>query len=186
MTYKTHLTAGLLLSSVYFLEIESKHDLSFLIILVAIFATVVGSSAPDMDKPSGHLWRKIPAGTTLGKLMKPLFIGGHRHLSHSLIGLIIFPGILYLLLLLLLAGYPELINAGIIAFVIGYATHLFADLFTEEGIPLLFPLPFRFGIPPTPFDKARIKTGRWFENLIIYPALNLALLYVVLANLWRK
>ena len=184
MTYKTHLTAGLLFSSVYFLEVRPD-DLSFLIILTAIFSTVIGSSAPDMDTPSGRLWKKIPAGTILARILKPVFIGGHRHLSHSLIGIAIFSGIFYLLLRLLLSGYPELIDAAIIAFLVGYTVHLLADLFTEEGIPLLFPLGFRFGIPPTPFDRVRIKTGQWFENLIIYPALNLVLLYVILKNIFK-
>jgi hypothetical protein len=54
-----------------------------------------------------------------------------------------------------------------------------ADMFTEEGVPLLFPLEYHFGIPPDPFQKVRIKTGRWFENLVVYPVVNIALFFVI-------
>lgn len=153
-----------------------------MLILLLIISTIIGSSAPDLDTPTGELWDKIPAGSVLSRIIKPVFIGGHRHLSHSFIGLIILSAI-YLLILKFVFMIPIFsgINIGIIflAFLIGYFSHLFADMFTEMGVPLLFPLAYHFGIPPDPFDKVRIKTGHWFENLIIYPIVNIVLLIII-------
>jgi len=182
MTYKTHLTAGLLFSSIYFLEIRQT-ELSFLLIISIILSATLGSSAPDLDTPSGPLWKKIPAGSILARIVRPVFIGGHRYLSHSLIGFVLFNTLFYLFLKLLFQDLPSFIFSVQIAFSLSYITHLFADMFTEAGVPLLFPLEFHFGIPPTPFQKVRIKTGRWFENLIIYPILNIALLYVIIKGI---
>ena len=75
--------------------------------------------------------------------------------------------------------FGQSIGIAFLAFLIGYTGHLFADLFTEMGVPLLFPLGYHFGIPPDPLGKIRIKTGYWFENLIIYPAVNIILLIII-------
>lgn len=179
MTYKTHISTGLLFSSVVFLLIYNI-ELSPVLILALVVSTVVGASAPDLDTPTGGLWKKIPAGSLISRAIKPVFIGGHRHLSHSLIGFAIFTGIFYLLIKMI--PYDPIIHNSqfiILAYMIGHISHLFADMFTEMGVPLLFPLGYHFGIPPNPFEKMRIKTGRWFENLIIYPAVNIALLLTI-------
>jgi membrane-bound metal-dependent hydrolase YbcI (DUF457 family) len=52
---------------------------------------------------------------------------------------------------------------------IGFISHLLADSITEEGVPLLFPISFKFGFPP--IKSWRIVTGKWFENLVIFPSL---------------
>ena len=177
MTYKTHLSTGLLFSSIVFLVLMDLHYSPILILSLAI-ATIIGSSSPDLDTPTGELWDKIPAGGVLSRLINPVFIGGHRHLSHSLIGFVLFTGLFYLVLSLI----PDLpiLHATyylLLAFAIGYASHIFADLFTEMGVPLLFPLGYHLGIPP--IKRIRIKTGRWFENLIIYPIVTAALLIII-------
>lgn len=61
-------------------------------------------------------------------------------------------------------------------------SHLFADMFTNKGIPLLFPYKIFFGLPPKPFDGARVATGKWFENTIIFPAVTLLLIIIVVVN----
>ncbi|MBX4197596.1 hypothetical protein KW801_03530, partial [Candidatus Saccharibacteria bacterium] len=43
-------------------------------------------------------------------------------------------------------------------------SHLFMDLFTKEAIPLLLPLPVKFGIPP--LKAFRLTTGKLGEKLI--------------------
>lgn len=177
MTYKTHLSTGLLFSSIVFLLIY-KIELSPILVLILIISTVLGSSAPDLDTPTGELWDKIPCGSIISRIVNPVFIGGHRHLSHSIIGLGIFTGLFYLLIKSI--PYIPIIHNSefiILAYLIGHLSHLFADMFTEAGVPLLFPFDFHFGIPP--IEKMRIKTGRWFENLVIYPAVNLALILVI-------
>ena len=182
MTYKTHLSTGILFSSIVFLLIYDIKLSPFLAIIL-LFSTILGASAPDLDTPTGGLWQKIPAGSIIGRLVHPIFIGGHRHLSHSFIGMGLFIFLFYLLINIpLLHNSLFLIHnseSAMLAFGLGYFSHLFADSFTEEGVPLLFPIPYHFGIPPDPFQKIRIKTDHWFENLIIYPAVNLALILVI-------
>lgn len=177
MTYKTHLSTGLLFSSIVFLLIY-KIELSPVLILALVISTIIGSSAPDLDTPTGELWDKIPAGSIISRIVHPVFIGGHRHLSHSIIGFGILTALFSLLIKMIPLGdlNHELL---IFSFAVGYISHLFADMFTEAGVPILFPLPYHFGIPPNPFGKMRIKTGRWFENLIVYPLVNLVIILVV-------
>ncbi|MCL5410561.1 MAG: metal-dependent hydrolase [Patescibacteria group bacterium] len=177
MTYKTHLSTGLLFSSIVFLLIY-KIELSPALAFVLIISTVLGSSAPDLDTPTGELWHKVPGGSLISRIVHPVFIGGHRHLSHSIIGSGIFIGLFYLLVRLIHFG-PLILDTKylILAFGLGYFSHIFSDMFTEAGVPLFFPLGYHFGIPP--IEKMRIKTGRWFENLVIYPVINLALILVI-------
>lgn len=174
MTYKTHLSTGLLFSSIVFLLIYDVR-MTPVLLLSLIIATVLGSSTPDLDTGTGGLWRKIPAGNIIGKMVKPAFIGGHRHLSHSFIGFGIFLGLFYSIV----SNIPLIHNSYfiILAYALGYISHLFADMFTESGVPLLFPWDYHFGIPP--IEKVRIKTGHWFENLIIYPLVNILLILAV-------
>ena len=176
MTYKTHLSTGILFSSIYFLEI-AKLSLSPTLIILLILATIIGASTPDLDTPSGGLWQKMPAGGIISRIVNPIFIGGHRHLSHSIIGMVIFSFLFYLFTRIL--PYPFLTQYLMTAFIIGFLSHIFADLFTEEGVPILFPFGYHFGIPPAPFESIRIKTGHWFENLIIYPMVNIAIIITI-------
>lgn len=141
----------------------------------AVSANLIGGLFPDLDQPTAKLWRDLPAGTIFGKLLSPLF-GGHRFLSHSLLGLGIFGwGVNYLLQLM---GSTILIDMHIvwIAFMIGYLSHLIMDSFTKEGVPWLFPLPIRFGFPP--FKFLRIKTGGLIEQVIVFPGLLLFNIYL--------
>lgn len=180
MTFKTHLSTGLLFSAIVFLLIE-KIQLAPALVLVLILATLLGASTPDLDTPTGGLWQKIPAGSIISRIVHPAFIGGHRHLSHSILGIGIFYFLFWLLLRSLspdsLFMIPD--SQVMLAFALGYASHLVADLFTEAGVPLFFPLSYHFGIPPDPFGRVRIKTGRWFENLIVYPLVNISIIFVV-------
>lgn len=189
MTYKTHLSTGMLFSATAFLlVISSKCDtsgeqcllLTPVLILTLVLSTWLGASAPDLDTPTGELWHKIPAGSFIGRLIHPAFIGGHRHLSHSILGMAIFTFLFYLLAKFIFGFYPGLdMHNAILAFVIGYFSHIFADSLTEAGVPILFPIGYHFGIPPDPFGKMRIKTGKWFENLLVYPLVNILLAYVI-------
>lgn len=181
MTYKTHLSTGLLFSSVVFLLIY-KIELTPILVVILILATLLGASTPDLDTPTGGLWQKIPVGSFIGRLVHPVFIGGHRHLSHSFIGMAIFTFLFWLLVKWLGLRFPIIHNTDLlvlVAFVTGFVSHLVADMFTEEGVPLFFPWDYHFGIPPDPLGKIRIKTGHWFENLIVYPGVNLLLIWII-------
>ena len=62
---------------------------------------------------------------------------GHRTLTHSLFGVLLFA----LPVWILLGNFPNLS----LALVAGYASHVFADALNTRGVPLLWPLgrPFR-------------------------------------------
>lgn len=135
---------------------------------VAIAANMIGGVFPDIDQPTGVLWKKIPAGTIFGKIMHP-FLGAHRTISHSLLG-----AFLAALLAKIVLSYTHtflLVDNQIVflCFMLGVVSHLIMDTFTKEGVPWLFPIPIRFGIPP--IKALRITTGKLIETSFVFPGL---------------
>lgn len=144
--------------------------------LVAFSANMIGGLAPDIDQPTAALWNRIRGGSILGKLVKP-FLGGHRYISHSLIGIALF-GFVSKIILTAMSSVL-LVDMEIVwwAFMIGYVSHLIMDTFTTEGVPWLFPIPVKFGIPP--FRFTRMKTGGVVEKSFVFPGLLLINAYLV-------
>lgn len=147
---------------------QSTLEISLATLLVAIGANLIGGLSPDLDESTSKIWHEIPAGGIIGRVVAP-FLGGHRFLSHSLIGVVLFG--LASKYLLNLASTVLLVDMNIVwqAFMIGVISHLVMDTFTKEGAPWLLPIPIRFGIPP--FRFLRIKTGGLIETLFIFPGL---------------
>lgn len=103
----------------------------------------------------------------------------HRNLTHSLLGV----GLVGWGLRELLIHFPAMWGVShkevwIVAMV-AYVSHLIADMVTVEGIPLLFPYQKMYGFPPHPFAGLRIETGHWFENLLVFPAINVILIALI-------
>ena len=130
----------------------------------AFAAGFLGGMAPDLDEPGAQFWQRLPAGagTILGKIVAPVF-GSHRFISHSLLGAVAFGW---------LAKKALEISAGVLvvdqvvvwwAFMAGVGSHLVADALTREGVPLLWPFPIKFGIPP--IKAWRMSTGSWREKV---------------------
>jgi inner membrane protein len=147
--------------------------------LVALSANFIGGLAPDIDQPTADLWNRIPAGSIIGRILCPI-LGGHRFISHSLLGIAFFGIILHYALQL--AHSVLLVDMNIVwwAFMIGFVSHLLMDTITREGVPWLFPIPIHIGIPP--FKFMRIKTGGMIEKSIIFPGLILANGYIYYHN----
>lgn len=144
-------------------------------LLLALLANQIGGIAPDIDQPTAPFWRNLPVGRLFGRVVDRL-LGGHRFLSHSLLGVALFAFLAKLLLQFLHPIMPKVdLNIVWWAFVIGMLSHLIMDTITKEGVPWLLPLPFKFGIPPV--KALRITTGKWGENAIILPLL-------VVTNIW--
>lgn len=143
-------------------------EMSLATALVAVSANMLGGLAPDIDQPSAEMWDKVRAGSVIGRIIAP-FLGGHRYISHSVIGIILFGFISHFLFNL--AKSVILVNMEIVwqAFMIGFLSHLLMDAFTREGIPLLFPIPFKFGFPP--FRFLRMKTSGILEKYVVFPGL---------------
>lgn len=136
--------------------------------LVAFGANMIGGLTPDIDQPTGELWGRIRGGSVLSRMIAPL-LGGHRFISHSLLGVFLF-GFVAKFILEVTSSF--LIVDGTIvwwAFMIGYISHLIMDSFTRDGVPWLFPIPIHFGIPP--FRALRMKTGGFLEKSVIFPVL---------------
>jgi inner membrane protein len=137
--------------------------------LVALAANMVGGIAPDIDQPTAPFWRNLPIGSMFGRFFGKL-LGGHRFLSHSVLGILIFGFLWRLVLNVLHPSFPNL-NADVIwfAFMVGFLSHLVMDTFSKEGVPWLLPIPVKFGFPPV--QSLRITTGGLIEKFIVFPAL---------------
>lgn len=115
---------------------------------------VVAAWLPDVDNPRSTLGNGLSRrkNRLLNAVTRPISwalrtasfflvrVVGHRTLTHSLLGLGIFTGIAWLLL----GGYPNLF----VALVVGCASHIVADALNTPGVPLLWPLGWRFRLLP--------------------------------------
>lgn len=175
MTGRTHDLAAFTALN-YVLVSYPLPELTLATALVAFTANMVGGLAPDIDQPTADLYRRVRGGSLLAKVVHPL-LGGHRFISHSIIGVFLFGFALQILLDML--GKVLLVDMDVVwwAFMIGFISHLIMDLFTRDGLPLLFPIPIRFGIPPLRF--LRIKTGGLVEKSFVFPMLLLINAYLV-------
>lgn len=167
MTGRTHDLAAFTALS-YVLVTSPPEKISLATALVAFSANLIGGLAPDLDQEQANLWRRIRAGSILGKIISPLF-GGHRFISHSLLGIILVGIVVEILLEII--GTVLLVDMNIVwwSFMIGFLSHILIDSFTKEGVPLFFPLPYRLGFPPLSF--LRIKTGGLTEKSFVFPLL---------------
>ncbi|HEY4691113.1 MAG TPA: metal-dependent hydrolase [Anaerolineae bacterium] len=137
---------------------------------VVIGVNVVGSLLPDIDSDESII--RQATGTNrrsgcLGWIVSLGFslFGGHRAITHSLIALGLVAG------LARWAGQP-----WALAFAVGYAAHLLADMLTRAGIPLLWPFTDRrFHLLPRPL---RVTTGTLVEYLLVLVAV------IGVARLW--
>lgn len=167
MTGRTHDLAAFTALS-YVIVTTHPEKITLATALVAFSANMIGGLAPDLDQPTANLWRRLRGGSILGRIVSPL-IGGHRFLSHSIVG-IFLAGAIVKAILGMMKGIL-LVDMNIVwwAFMIGFISHLIMDLFTHEGIPVFFPIPFKIGIPPLRF--LRIKTGGIVEKSFVFPML---------------
>jgi inner membrane protein len=101
---------------------------------------VAGSLLPDVDHPKSWVGRRTrPISTAIASTFS------HRGITHSAIAVI------GLTILLLHAGYRR---GGVSALVIGYLSHLAADMLTPRGLRLAWPLRRTWGLPLCRTDSA--------------------------------
>lgn len=178
MTSRTH-DAFAFASLVTVAALYPPQQLNVLTLICAVIAADIGGLIPDMDTAGNRLWELLPQGQKVGKVLRHIFYK-HRTLTHSIIG--VFAIYKFLEWLLPKITNKEFVDPNIIlaSVMIGIFSHLLSDSFTEEGVPLLFPLRIPFGIPP--WRKIRIKTGQWFEHWVVYPAVWVYLLWFIHAH----
>lgn len=149
-------------------------------VILALFANQIGGIAPDIDQPTAPFWRNLPIGVIFGRFVDKL-LGGHRFLSHSLLGVGLFAFLTKLLLEFLHPIMPKVdIQLVWYAFLIGMVSHLVMDTITKEGVPWLLPIPVKFGIPP--LRKLRMTTGKNLEKFLVLPLLLATDLWILHAN----
>lgn len=159
--------------------------------LISLGTAFVSGLVPDLDESTSTLWRRLPAGSGrfFSSILTPVF-GSHRFISHSLVGLWLY-GQLLKLLLQFTQSFLK-VNVTIVwwAGILGFLSHLIADTLTREGVPLAWPIPWKFGFPPLSF--LRMKTGGFLEKSIVFPGLVLLnsywiyLKYPIFVDFFRK
>ena len=178
MTARTH-DAFAFASFVTVSAFYQPNSLNLYTLFTALIGNVIGATLPDMDGAGNRLWKMLPYGHSIGRVARRIFYK-HRTLTHSLVGV-------FLTYRFLDWGLSKIFNPSfvdpqilLLAIMIGYLSHLLADSLTEEGVPLLFPIPLNFGIPP--IKKVRMKTGGWFEKIVVLPGIGLYLVWFVSRN----
>jgi membrane-bound metal-dependent hydrolase YbcI (DUF457 family) len=168
MTGRTHDTAAITTLAIAVL-LFPLHNVALATVLVAILANQIGGLAPDIDQPTAPFWRNLPIFQFFGRFADRL-LGGHRFLTHSLLGAGLLAWLANWLLVLLHPIMPH-VDTHLVwwAFVIGVLSHLVMDSFTKEGVPWLLPIPIKLGVPP--LRALRLTTGKAVENFIIFPGL---------------
>ena len=147
MTYHTHTLFGVAIAVVIIriLFILDIKDLNHLIVgnlanpdLIKFYlAVIIGSLLPDIDHANSKMGRKLPI---INRLLK-LFGIKHRGLTHSIVGVIL---IILLAHQIHTSGWiGQAILWGV---VIGYISHLIADMMNPQGIPLFFPNQNKFNL----------------------------------------
>ncbi|WP_345860848.1 metal-dependent hydrolase [Shewanella algae] len=74
-----------------------------------------------------------------------------------------------LILTIWLFNLTEHANGYVMVLMIGYMSHIIADMLTDSGVPLLWPVQKRFGI-------TICKTGGVLEHIVAYGLLAVALI----------
>jgi inner membrane protein len=149
---------------------------------VALVAVMVGALTPDLDQPAANLGNRLLGAKVVGRIANK-FSGGHRHFTHSILGLMAIGYFLHWVISHWLA--PGLAaNAQLVwwAFMIGYVSHIVADTFTDRGVPWLWPLPWHFQIPPGS-SAFRITTGSFVELFVLRGVLVIVLVIIIRTNL---
>lgn len=155
---------------------QPENNLTLGTAVAALLANQLGGIAPDIDQPVAPLWRNLPIGGFFGKIIGKM-MGGHRFITHSILGLMLFGALARLFLVFIHPIIPTIdIELVWWAFMIGMTSHLIMDTFTKEGVPWLLPIPVKFGIPP--LKRFRITTGKWSEGLFFMAIIVFDIWYV--------
>ena len=174
MTARTHDLAAITALGIVILS-QPAQTVTLGTALIALLANQIGGITPDIDQPTAPFWRNLPVGKIFGKVTDKL-LGGHRFLTHSILGLALF-GFLVKMLLVFIHPLMPHVNIGLVwwAFIIGMISHLVMDTFTKEGVPWLLPIPIKFGFPPV--KSLRITTGKFGEKIIFLAMLAFDIFY---------
>lgn len=135
--FKTHIALGFLIALIAILFLRPENQILFAFILL------VGAAFPDIDHPKSRL----------GQMAWPVSrLFEHRGFFHSFFAIAIFTALLYL------------ISGSVLhstAFLLGFASHIFADTLTTQGIMPLHPLS-RLKL------RGCLKSGAFYEYALFF------------------
>lgn len=143
MLIVTHLLGGACAGLMYS---YSKLPMPWYAQLLTIGLAVAGSSFPDIDITSSKIGSRFIGISTF---VNSCF--GHRKLFHS--------PLLYVILYFVSVNILHISALYVGAFIAGVASHIFLDLFNTAGIPLLYPIPYRFSF-------GKVRAGSHAESAI--------------------
>ncbi|MBK4714239.1 MULTISPECIES: metal-dependent hydrolase [Tenebrionibacter/Tenebrionicola group] len=99
---------------------------------------------PDIDHPKSFLGQRIP---WVSRPVARMF--GHRGFTHSLLAVFAALALFYLKI-----PDSSLVPADAVqGMVLGYLSHILADMLTPAGVPLLWPCRWRFRLPVVTTQK---------------------------------
>ena len=127
---------------------------------IGLLTVVVGSYAPDVDLKNSTLGQKL-------RMISHLF--RHRGLTHTLL----FPVLLTLLMMGLKAQGMAVVPELLLGFNVGWVTHIIADAFNHQGVPILWP------IVRKKLHVASVHIGTWQESAFLWAWLIVTLLLTV-------
>lgn len=170
MTGRTHDLAAFTALVVVFTYAPTIPVMTLPTVITAVGANFIGGLFPDIDQPTSDFWDNFRLGPFVAKIICPA-LGGHRHFSHSLAGLVIIGWVAGWVLNTVLPFILLDIDAEVVwnAFMIGVVSHVIMDMPTKAGVPLLWPLDLTFGIPP--LRSLRMESGKFIEKFIVFPGL---------------
>jgi len=179
MTGRSHDLAAFTALTIIFVAMPTLPTMSFATAVTAFGANFIGGLFPDIDQKTSDFWDNFRLGPFIAKVICPA-LGGHRNVSHSLLGLVLI-GIGSKVFLQLLSAIV-LIDMEIVwnAFMIGVVSHILTDLPTKAGVPLLWPLQWNMGIPP--IRALRFESGEFVENFIAVPGMLLLTGWLLYSN----
>jgi len=172
MTSITHQLVALL--AAFWLLLLYPQSTGWVVGVCSLMAVMIGALTPDLDQPAANLWRRMLGGRAVGWVTNFLS-GGHRHFTHSLLGIAVIGYLLWLgIHHFFQPQYVE--NLLIIwrAFMIGYISHPIADTLTDRGVPWLWPINWNIKIPPGP-EQVRVTTESFVETIFVRGGLLMAL-----------
>jgi inner membrane protein len=175
MVGKSHQLVGF--TTLYTLAfITSQPYLNMQTLIASLVCISLGSLTPDLDSQENKLYTLVPAGQRLVAEVGERLFGKHRSISHSLIGVAIVGCVSRWLIYKIPSANNFNLDVLWYSYFFSFLSHLVADALTKDGIPLLWPIPLKFGIPPLKF--LRMKTGGWVEIFVVRLLLILWLLYI--------
>lgn len=138
--------------------------------ILAIFSIMSGALTPDLDHPATNMWRRMLGGNHIGNIFRA-FAGGHRHMTHSILGIFLIGWALrWIVFNIINTNFTTQALVIWYAFMIGYISHPIADSFTDQGVPWFWPFHFHIKIPPGP-GEVRVTTDSYVERIIVRTAI---------------